>query len=102
LVASDDIERAFTKAVALHQRGELAQAETLYRQILASVPHHLDCLNLLGLVAVQTVEARVLERYRTCFPDDPAMTNLGNWHLFERENPSTFGTMYQFWIQKRQ
>ena len=54
LAASDDIEQAFTKAVALHQRGEFAPAENLYRQILASVPHHLDALNLLGLVAVQT------------------------------------------------
>jgi len=29
LVASDDIEQAFTKAVTLHQRGELAPAESL-------------------------------------------------------------------------
>jgi len=54
LAGSDDVEQAFSKAVALHQRGELAPAENLYRQILASVPHHLDCLNLLGLVALQT------------------------------------------------
>jgi tetratricopeptide (TPR) repeat protein/SAM-dependent methyltransferase len=54
LAASDDIEQAFTNAVALHQRGELAQAENLYRRILASLPDHLDCLNLLGLLAVQT------------------------------------------------
>ena len=54
MAASDDIEQAFTKAVALHQRGELAQAEDLYRHILARVPDQLDCLNLLGVVAVQT------------------------------------------------
>jgi len=54
LVAWNDIEQVFTKAVALHQRGELAQAEPLYRQILAAVPDQLDCLNLLGLIAVQT------------------------------------------------
>lgn len=54
MAAADDLEQAFTKAVALHQRGELAQAEDLYRQIMASVPQHLDCLNLLGLLALQT------------------------------------------------
>jgi len=54
LAASEDVEQAFTKAVALHQQGDLAQAESLYRQILQSVPHHLDALNLLGLVAMQT------------------------------------------------
>ena len=28
------------------------------------------------------------------------MTDLGQWHLFETENPDTFGGMYQFWVQK--
>jgi SAM-dependent methyltransferase len=39
-------------------------------------------------------------KYRSRFPDDPAMTDLGSWELFERENPATFVAMYQFWIQK--
>jgi tetratricopeptide (TPR) repeat protein/SAM-dependent methyltransferase len=51
---SDQVEQVFTRAVELHQRGQLAQAEGLYRQILQSVPHHLDCLNLLGVVAIQS------------------------------------------------
>jgi len=29
------------------------------------------------------------------------MTDLANWHLFETENPDTFGAMYQFWIHRR-
>ena len=47
------------------------------------------------------LEARVLQRYRARFPNEPTMTNLENWHVFELENPSTFAGMYQFWIQKR-
>ena len=38
--------------------------------------------------------------YRGRFPDDPAMTDLDNWHVFETENPLTFLNMYQFWLQK--
>lgn len=38
--------------------------------------------------------------YRQRFPDDPAMTNLVNWHRFETDRPSTFGGMYQFWVRK--
>lgn len=34
------------------------------------------------------------------FPDDRTATDLANWAAFEAENPSTFATMYQFWIQK--
>ena len=39
-------------------------------------------------------------RYAERFPDDPAQTNLGNWHAYEQDNPDTFLTMYQFCLQK--
>jgi SAM-dependent methyltransferase len=39
-------------------------------------------------------------RYRARFPDDPALTNLANWHRFEEEHPETFVRMYQFWVRK--
>ncbi|MEX2114013.1 MAG: tetratricopeptide repeat protein [Pirellulales bacterium] len=47
--SDDPLARAF----AHHQRGELAQAEQLYRQVLASQPRHADAWHLLGLVAHQ-------------------------------------------------
>jgi hypothetical protein len=37
--------------------------------------------------------------YRSQFPDDRAMTNLGHWHEFETARPATFAAMYQFWVQ---
>jgi tetratricopeptide (TPR) repeat protein/SAM-dependent methyltransferase len=40
------------------------------------------------------------QAYRTRFPDDPTMTDLDRWHVFETENPLTFVNMYQFWMQK--
>jgi SAM-dependent methyltransferase/Tfp pilus assembly protein PilF len=45
------------------------------------------------------LDAPVLARYRARFPDDAAMTDLAQWHLFESEHPDTFGGMYQFWVQ---
>jgi tetratricopeptide (TPR) repeat protein len=47
---NDPLSRAF----AHHQRGELAQAEQLYRQVLAAEPRQADAWHLLGLVAYQT------------------------------------------------
>jgi tetratricopeptide (TPR) repeat protein/SAM-dependent methyltransferase len=38
--------------------------------------------------------------YARQFPDDPTMTDLDNWHLFEAQNPGTFINMYQFWVQR--
>ena len=43
----------------------------------------------------------VLRNFRRRFPKDKAITDLNFWHIFERENPSIFVGMYQFWIQKR-
>lgn len=38
--------------------------------------------------------------YQQAFPDDPAATNLANWHQFEQRHPQTFISMYQFWVQQ--
>lgn len=46
------------------------------------------------------IETPVLHAYKQRFPDDRAATNLGQWQIFENENPDTFAGMYQFWIQK--
>ena len=47
------IPQTFQSAVQHHQAGRLADAEALYRQILAVQPNHADALHLLGLVAHQ-------------------------------------------------
>jgi tetratricopeptide (TPR) repeat protein/glutathione synthase/RimK-type ligase-like ATP-grasp enzyme len=48
--SDDHIRQAF----ALHQGGELAQAETLYRDVLARHPDNLNALQLLGALAHAT------------------------------------------------
>ncbi len=53
-------------------------------------------LVFLGFEALGGVD----EGYRERFPGDAAMTNLGNWHRLETEDPGIFGSMYQFWVQK--
>ena len=45
-------------------------------------------------------DAAVLQSYRQAFPNDPAATNLAQWHQFETANPAIFAGMYQFWVQK--
>jgi len=46
-------QQAFDLALQHHQAGRLAEAEALYRQILAVQPNHADALHLLGVVAHQ-------------------------------------------------
>ncbi|WP_348545012.1 tetratricopeptide repeat protein [Chthoniobacter sp.] len=47
------VQQAFELALQHHQAGRLAEAETLYRQILAVQPHHADALHFLGVIAHQ-------------------------------------------------
>jgi predicted O-linked N-acetylglucosamine transferase (SPINDLY family) len=51
--ALSEANRILKQALAYHQAGRLAQAETLYRQVLQSCPEHPDGLRLLGLIALQ-------------------------------------------------
>jgi tetratricopeptide (TPR) repeat protein len=46
-----DTRRIFAEAIRYHQSGKLAEAERLYRRILALDPRHADSLNLLGVIA---------------------------------------------------
>jgi len=79
------IAAQFERAVAHHQRGELAQAEAAYREILAHTPWHFDALHLLGIVRMQRGEHRdAIELIRKAVDIDPrnpnkaaALANLG-------------------------
>ena len=39
-------------------------------------------------------------RYKNKFRDDPQMLNLDNWGKLEKEDPTIFGSMYQFFLHK--
>ena len=43
----------FAKGMALHQAGQLADAEQIYQRILAAEPKHFDSLHLLGVIFMQ-------------------------------------------------
>lgn len=47
------VEEAIAAGLAHHQAGRLAEAEALYRQILAAEPQHAEALHLLGVLAHQ-------------------------------------------------
>jgi len=47
------IAEAMAMAFNHHQRGELAAAETIYRQVVAAEPTHADAWHLLGVAAHQ-------------------------------------------------
>lgn len=47
-------DNLFQTGLRLHQEGQLARAEHLYRETLRVRPQHADALNMLGVIAAQT------------------------------------------------
>lgn len=71
-----------TQAVALHQNGQTAEAEALYRRILQIEPDHFDALHLLGLLKhQQNRQAEALELISSALRANPnvaeAFSNYG-------------------------
>jgi protein O-GlcNAc transferase len=55
------LQQALALGIAHHQAGRLAQAEAVYREILAQFPNNSDALHLLGLLAGQAGRLDVAE-----------------------------------------
>jgi tetratricopeptide (TPR) repeat protein len=51
---SSAVQQKWVAALQHHQAGRLAEAERLFRQVLAVTPRHTDSLHRLGVIAVQT------------------------------------------------
>ena len=63
-----------------------------------SLQHLLDNENLIfcGFMLPEPIKAI----YQRQFPDDSEGISLSSWGDFERQAPSTFQSMYQFWVYK--
>ena len=79
----EELRQACDQAIALHQKGDLAEAERGYRQILMGQPGNFTALHLLGVVRLQQERmAEALELIGSALkinPDSvPALLNFGN------------------------
>jgi protein O-GlcNAc transferase len=73
----------FEQGLALHQQGQLAQAQEMYRQALELQPEHFDALNMLGVIAAQAGNfGRAVELIDNAIEINPnneaAYSNRGN------------------------
>jgi len=79
---TDTIDHAVARALALHQQGQLAEAEPIYRDVLARAPQDPQALALLGTLCLQTGrEAEAAERLGSATQLKPGeagwLSNLG-------------------------
>lgn len=79
MTAGDAIERVFAQAIEHHQRGDLQQAEQLYRQVLSQRPDHAHALHYLGVVAHQVGQhAAALDLINRSLACDPSQSRFYN------------------------
>ncbi|WP_158929368.1 tetratricopeptide repeat protein [Acidisphaera sp. S103] len=58
---SQQIDTVFRQGQQLHRIGRLAEAEQIYRQVIAAMPRHADALHALGALALQAGRPAVAE-----------------------------------------
>ena len=78
-----NITRAVQQAVDFHQKGDLKEAEDLYRQVISVAPNHTTALHLLGVISHQTGHNQeAVDLIRRALLINPeyaeAYANLGN------------------------
>jgi tetratricopeptide (TPR) repeat protein/2-polyprenyl-3-methyl-5-hydroxy-6-metoxy-1,4-benzoquinol methylase len=69
-----------------------------HRMTLPELKALLDT-NRLQFLGFET-EPRVRSQFTAMFPENAAMIDLDQWHIFEQAHPYTFARMYHFWTQK--
>src|SRR5205085_680111 len=80
-MAAVSLDEAIGAATEHHRAGRLAEAEAIYRQVLAVDPNHADALHLLGLIAQQAgrreLAVELISR-AIALRGDQAYANLGS------------------------
>ncbi len=76
------ISQAMAVAIGHHQAGRLAEAEAIYRQVLAVAPNHPDALHFLGVLAAQMgrhdLAVQMIRQSLALAPDNAAaLSNYG-------------------------
>jgi tetratricopeptide (TPR) repeat protein/SAM-dependent methyltransferase len=89
-----------TKARDFFTTSELRDLVFHVREHRMTIPQIADFLreNRLQFLGFE-LDPEVARNYRARYPDDPAMTNLEHWHVFETANPDAFYYTYQFWVR---
>ena len=64
---------------------------------------YIAAAGMVGLAVFQASTgdySQAIQSILAAFPDDPAMTSIGNWDLFEESRPETFVNMFSIRCRK--
>jgi predicted O-linked N-acetylglucosamine transferase (SPINDLY family) len=76
-MSDPNIEQAMQRALAAHRRGNLAEAESLYREVVAARPGHAEAWHRLGEIAYRRGEAaKAVELIGRAVRADPSRADL--------------------------
>jgi predicted O-linked N-acetylglucosamine transferase (SPINDLY family) len=82
IAAPEQVQKAITVALGLHQSGNLAAASELYQKIIEVAPNNPDTLHLLGVLSYQKGKfeqaVNMIEKAIALSPKSAYYSNLGN------------------------
>ncbi len=97
---SDPVRQRLTESYDFYSVSQCRDLAFHVEEHTFALPDLASIFRELGL-SVLHVEARGprdIGAYRARFPADAAATDLANWDILERENPTMFSRMYVFWL----
>jgi 2-polyprenyl-3-methyl-5-hydroxy-6-metoxy-1,4-benzoquinol methylase len=71
-----------------------------HRFTLPQIAEVLEFMKL-KFIGFEMRDQSTLRKFEKSFPQQRSLCSLSKWHEFERDNPNTFGGMYQFWCMSR-
>jgi SAM-dependent methyltransferase len=99
----DPMRRRLTESYDFYSVSQCRDLAFHVEEHTFTLPELAGIFGELGLSVLQ-VEARGprdIEAYGARFPTDVAATDLANWDVLERENPTMFSRMYVLWLFRR-
>jgi tetratricopeptide (TPR) repeat protein len=97
-IVVDGLQQKLQQGIQLHQAGQFAEAQAVYNDILVNEPRHIEAINLLGAIAIQTRSPeKAIHLFERAIELDPqnvtAYCNSG-WALRELSQPGAALAMY--------
>ena len=98
--SSGELRNGIVRTADFYSLSELRDLIFHVQEHRFTIPQIKDCLYQLGLEFCGFENVEVTRNFKlTNFGEDD-LYDLDKWHLYEKENPSAFLQMYQFWCQK--
>ena len=100
MLSSQDQHKNILKSSDFYSSSNLIDLLFHVQEHRFTIPQIKDCLSELGLKFCGFEGGKLVSQFKLTETTKDYLYDLDRWHEYERCNPKTFASMYQFWCQK--